>query len=70
MPVTSIEQRRKGRLSPRAPKRVAAVILEDGTVRPLDEASKDSQTESFATGRVSGPDWVLWWERRSWPTQP
>jgi hypothetical protein len=44
--------------------RVVAVILEDGTVRRLDEPG-DDRDGGFATGTVSGPDWVLWWERRS-----
>ena len=67
MPLTSIEERRKDRSSRRAPKRVAALILEDGTVRPVERADGDTpQGEDFATGQLSGPGWVLWWERRSW----
>jgi hypothetical protein len=71
VPVISIEERRRERSSLGAPKRVVAVILDDGTVRPVDEASEDVPgAQTFARGQLSGPDWVLWWERRSWSTRP
>jgi hypothetical protein len=67
MPVTSIDERRKDRFDRRAPKRVAALILEDGTVRPVEEASSGTDPGTdWASGQITGPDWVLWWERRSW----
>jgi hypothetical protein len=67
MPVTSIEARRRDRTSGHAPKRVVAVVLEDGTVRPMDELVNGDELDRWAGGQLSGPDWVLWWERRSWP---
>jgi hypothetical protein len=67
MPVTSIDERRRDRFDRRVPKRVAALILEDGTVRPVDqEDTPAAQGTDWATGQITGPDWVLWWERRSW----
>lgn len=66
MPVTSIEERRRDRPL-RAARRVVAVILEDGTVRSVDQRSETGPgTDPFATGHLAGPDWVLWWERRNW----
>jgi hypothetical protein len=67
MAVTSIEERRRDRSSRRAAKRVVAVVLEDGTVSPVDESSNAAPGgDAFAIGRLMGPDWVLWWERRTW----
>jgi hypothetical protein len=66
MPVTSIEARRRDRTAGDSSKRVVAVVLEDGTVRPLDESDK-SKIDRWTGGQLSGPDWILWWERRSWP---
>jgi hypothetical protein len=71
MSVTSIEERRRDRSSLGAPRRVVAVILQDGTVRPVGEGSDDAPgARTLARGQLSGPDWVLWWERRSWSRRP
>ena len=43
--------------------RPVAVVLEDGTVRSLDSATRPRR---FASGTVAGPGWILWWERRAW----
>jgi hypothetical protein len=44
-------------------RRPVAVVLEDGTVRSL--LGERSGDRPFDTGSVSGPDWTLWWERRT-----
>ena len=50
----------------RDPKEVVAVVLADGSVRDLRESSADTRDrERFASGRVAGAGWTLWWERRS-----
>jgi hypothetical protein len=46
------------------PHEVVAVVLADGTVRDLHEAGTPREG-GWAKGSISGPDWVLWWERRS-----
>jgi hypothetical protein len=52
---------------PGAGRRVVAVVLEDGSVRPVgDVANAEVTGDRLATGQLSGPDWLLWWERRSW----
>jgi hypothetical protein len=46
---------------------VAAVILEDGTVRPLSGRSRSRVSRTshgWSSGTVSGEGWILWWERR------
>src|SRR5438309_2848519 len=49
----------------RDPKEVVAVVLADGSVRDLREGSDRSSDGDWSTGSVTGPDWILWWERRS-----
>jgi hypothetical protein len=52
--------------SERDPKEIVAVVLADGSVRDLGaDASTSRDGTRFASGRVSGKDWVLWWERRA-----
>ncbi|MFN2545279.1 MAG: hypothetical protein ABR600_12030 [Actinomycetota bacterium] len=41
-----------------------AVVLADGTVRALREDPGSERPR--ARGSMSGRDWILWWERRSW----
>jgi len=48
------------------PKEIVAVVLADGSVRELHrpgEATADPRR--LASGSVVGPDWILWWERRT-----
>lgn len=67
MSVTSIQDRRAHRAGRAEAARVVAVVLEDGSVRPVaDVASAERTGDRWATGQLSGPDWLLWWERRSW----
>ena len=49
------------------PKDIVAVVLADGSVREL-RPSKDPVTSErpYATGSLSGPHWILWWERRTY----
>ena len=47
------------------PKEIVAVVLADGTVKDLRGSSKASEHGEWANGSLSGRDWVLWWERRS-----
>jgi hypothetical protein len=66
MSVTSIQERRAARPGRGQAGKVVAVVLEDGSVRPTDDAPPALRDgDGWASGRVSGPDWVLWWERRS-----
>jgi hypothetical protein len=43
---------------------VVAVILEDGSVRT---AKGRWSGGDWSNGSVSGPGWVLWWDRRAFP---
>src|SRR5438309_8053837 len=44
--------------------RPVAVVLADGTVRALDAPPRSAQ-RPFASGRLAGSGWTLWWERRA-----
>jgi hypothetical protein len=53
-----------------AKRRVVAEILSDGSVRPVGGSEPvDFPKSPFTTGRLTGEDWVLWWERRAWPAE-
>jgi hypothetical protein len=66
MSVTSIQERRTEHAGRGRAGRVVAVVLEDGSVRPMDDvADAHQEGDGWAAGRVSGADWILWWERRS-----
>jgi hypothetical protein len=43
---------------------VVAVILEDGSVRTTGGRSSGGD---WSNGSVSGPGWILWWDRRAFP---
>ena len=43
---------------------VVAVVLGDGTVRRLDGPGGDESSD-WQNGQITGEDWVLWWQRRS-----
>ena len=45
------------------PARPVGVVLEDGTVWSLEPSWSRSGHDR---GQVSGRNWTLWWERRSW----
>jgi hypothetical protein len=47
---------------------VIAVVLADGTVRPLDEPD-DAGEREWTSGQLTGDDWVLWWQRRQFDTR-
>ena len=47
------------------PKRVVAVVLADGSLRELNADGEGRPEREWDGGSVSGPDWILWWERRS-----
>ncbi len=47
-----------------AEKTVVAVVLADGTVRRLD-GSRADEDNGWSNGQITGDDWVLWWQRRS-----
>ena len=47
------------------PKEVVAVVLADGTVRTLRSENREVAAGLTSSGTVSGDDWILWWERRS-----
>ena len=47
------------------PKEIVAVVLADGSVRTLRSQSRELSTGLTSSGTVSGDDWILWWERRS-----
>ena len=49
----------------RDPKEVVAVVLSDGTVRDLRDGCGDEKRSRYAVGSITGPDWILWWDRRS-----
>jgi len=50
---------------------VVAVVLGDGTVRPVGGGSDPvGSAWEWQTGRISGRNWILWWERRRWPAEP
>jgi hypothetical protein len=49
----------------RDPKEVVAVVLADGSVRDLRNGRDPGPDRAWKSGSVSGPDWILWWERRS-----
>jgi hypothetical protein len=54
------------RLAPRS-QSVVAVILEDGSVRKLGKGARSHQSDGkhgWSNGSISGPGWMLWWERR------
>jgi hypothetical protein len=46
--------------------KVVAEILSDGTIRRTTEDPASSDDASFATGKVTGEGWRLWWDRRYW----
>ena len=46
-------------------KEVVAVVLADGSVRDLRGGSAAVPARRIVMGSISGPDWVLWWSRRS-----
>jgi len=50
---------------------VVAVILADGTVAETSARAREvvplRWPSRLASGSISGSDWVLWWERRSFP---
>jgi hypothetical protein len=57
---------RRSRGTP-APGRVVAVILDDGSIRVVDRPGQAaSEGPPWASGSVSGRNWTLWWERRTW----
>jgi hypothetical protein len=68
--MTAREQEARGPRQPRrapASDRVVAVILGDGTVREVDRAGRAvSEGPPWVSGSVSGPNWTLWWQRRTW----
>jgi hypothetical protein len=46
---------------------VVAVVLEDGTIRPVSSRHRSHTregTHGWSNGSISGPGWILWWERR------
>lgn len=47
---------------------VVAVILEDGTVRRVD-GEPTSDDRDWNEGQITGDEWVLWWQRRSFTPQ-
>lgn len=59
---------RRPRLRPGSPsKSVAAVILEDGTIRPLSGRPRSHVSpgsHGWSSGSISGEGWIIWWERR------
>jgi hypothetical protein len=49
----------------RDPKEVVAVILADGSVRDLRASTAEGGgRRRISVGSVSGPDWIVWWQRR------
>ncbi len=48
----------------RDPREIVAVVLADGTVDGM-RSERGTRTGQISSGTVSGPDWILWWERRS-----
>lgn len=49
--------------------RVVAEILDDGTIRTgtgVVPRARDDRQDGWATTSISGSDWVIWLERRSW----
>jgi hypothetical protein len=44
---------------------VVAIILSDGSVI---EPSAPTIASRWTQGSISGADWILWWERRSYAT--
>jgi len=56
------------RLAARYPA-VVAMILEDGTILRLDGGADEDQAQEWAQGRLGGPGWMLWWERRRWQAE-
>ena len=51
----------------RDPKQVVAVVLADGSVRDLRGSRREGDPRDWDAGSVSGPDWILWWDRRAFP---
>ena len=49
----------------RDPREIVAVVLADGTVRELREEARSDSMSRYTVGSISGSDWVLWWDRRS-----
>lgn len=47
-------------------KAVVAVVLADGTVRRLNGSDPNAEAD-WTSGQITGDDWVLWWQRRSFP---
>ena len=47
------------------PKEIVAVVLSDGSVRDLRGGPAAVPARRMTMGSVSGPEWVLWWTRRS-----
>ena len=48
----------------RDPKEIVAVVLADGTVKDM-RSERGARNGQISSGTVSGRDWILWWERRS-----
>ncbi len=46
-------------------KAVVAVVLEDGSIRDLRVQPMPGTPGRISHGSLSGADWILWWERRS-----
>ncbi|MCA1832764.1 MAG: hypothetical protein LC750_08565 [Actinobacteria bacterium] len=58
--------RREGIGPARDPNEVIAVVLADGSVRDLrGDRAGASPAARIRNGILSGPDWLLWWQRRS-----
>jgi len=49
------------------PKEIVAVVLADGSVKDLRGDDRRRDSDRWASGSLSGRDWVLWCERRSFP---
>lgn len=47
------------------PKEIVAVVLADGTVRSPRSRHAEERSDPMSSGTLSGRDWILWWERRS-----
>ena len=46
---------------------VIAQVLSDGTIRRIeDDHASGPDDRRFTRGSLSGSNWTLWWERRSW----
>jgi hypothetical protein len=66
MPQGSLRRRPSPAETPEG-KRVVGVILSDGTVREVGEGRSSARgAPEWSAGSISGRDWTLWWQRRSW----